>query len=486
MTRLTLAEFHPFEAAGRRFLYLVPSAAVFGLDQVSDAIIGALAESPRTAGELATLLAPQISEAEVQQALVELAGVRAIRPVEDGRRQSEAVEGGTGEGGGAKPPIKRIPLQTLVLNVTSKCNLACKYCYEYGEDRIAEAAANPQPRLMSEEVARQSVEFAFAEAGDNPNVHITFFGGETLLNFPVLQRTVAMAREQARALGKTVDFSLTTNATLLRPEIIEWLAREQVGVTISIDGGREQQDRFRVFHNGRGSYDVVLPKIRALLQQHRSRPIGARVTLTRQNLDVIPIYRHLIEEVGFWEVGFAPVTTSWQRDWAIEGSGYETMLEQFESLAAEFRDAALAGRHHGFSNVRDTLQEIHKGMSKAYPCGAGFGLLGVATDGDVALCHRFAGSPSHEIGSVFEGVNRERQDAFLERHHVDHKTECRTCWARPICAGGCYHEAHTRYGSTAEPNLHYCTWIRRWTDTCLRIYGELAERNPGWLARLAA
>lgn len=500
MNRLTLAEFHRFEAAGRRFLYLVPSAAVFGLDEVSDAIIGALAEGPRTAGELATLLAPRIPEAEVQQALVELAGVRAIRPVEEGRSESKRVEGGGGEretlfdslrppsttSDRAKSPIKRIPLQTLVLNVTSKCNLACKYCYEYGEDRIAEAAANPQPRLMSEEVARQSVEFAFAEAGDHPNVHITFFGGETLLNFPVLQGTVALAREQASARGKTVDFSLTTNATLLRPEIIEWLAREQVGVTISIDGGREQQDRFRVFHNGRGSYDVVLPKIRELLRLHRSRPIGARVTLTRQNLDVVPIYRHLIDEVGFWEVGFAPVTTSWQRDWAIEGSGYETMLEQFEILAAEFRDAALAGRHHGFSNVRDTLQEIHKGMSKAYPCGAGFGLLGVATDGDVALCHRFAGSPAHEIGSVFEGVNRERQDRFLEHHHVDHKTECRTCWARPICAGGCYHEAHTRYGSTAEPNLHYCTWIRRWTDTCLRIYGELAERNPGWLTRLAA
>jgi len=148
-----------------------------------------------------------------------------------------------------------------------------------------------------------------------------------------------------------------------------------------------------------------------------------------------------------------------------------------------FADAALAGRRHGFSNVRDTLEEIHKGMSKAYPCGAGLGLMGVATDGDVALCHRFAGSDEHKLGSVFDGVDHARQDDFLQKHHIANKTDCSTCWARPLCAGGCYHEAHTRYGSTVEPNLHYCNWIRAWTNTCLEIYGTLAERKPEYLAQ---
>jgi uncharacterized protein len=209
---------------------------------------------------------------------------------------------------------------------------------------------------------------------------------------------VLYARDRAAEIGKTVDFSLTTNATLLTEEIIDWLVENDVGVTVSIDGPKQSQDRFRVFHNGKGSYDVVLPRIKALLARHTRRPVGARVTLTKQNLEVVEIYRHLVEEVGFREVGFAPVTTSWTRDWAIEGSGYERMLDQFDTLAHEFRDATIAGRHHGFSNVRDTLQEIHKGMSKAYPCGAGFGLLGVATDGDVSLCHRFAGSKEHDAG----------------------------------------------------------------------------------------
>jgi uncharacterized protein len=471
--QLALREFHAFEAAGASYLYLVPSAAVFRLDETSRAVLDELTGGPRDAGEVVAALTGRLGAEAVRQAIAELVGAQAVGKL-------------NGRPAPAPPPApvpKRIPLQTLVLNVTSKCNLACKYCYEYGEDRVVESIETATPRFMTEATARQSVDFAFTEAGDNRVVHVTFFGGETLLNFKVLQSTVAYARTRAAELGKIADFSLTTNATLLRPEIIEWLIANQVGVTVSIDGPKEAQDRFRVFHNGAGSYEMIVPKIRELLQRHTARPIGARVTLTRQNLDVRGIFRHLTEEIGFREVGFAPVTTSQARDWAIEGEHYGTMLDQFEDLAGDFLAAALADRPHGFSNARDTLEEIHKGMSKAYPCGAGFGLLGVATDGDVSLCHRFAGSPGHEMGSVFTGVNRERQEQFLQDHHLDHKTDCRTCWARPICAGGCYHEAHTRYGDTREPNLHYCTWIRRWTDTCLRMYGELAERNPAFLAR---
>jgi uncharacterized protein len=159
------------------------------------------------------------------------------------------------------------------------------------------------------------------------------------------------------------------------------------------------------------------------------------------------------------------------------------MLAQFQELAEEFKTAALENRHHGFSNLNETLEEIHKGMSKAFPCGAGLGLVGVATDGDVALCHRFAGSDDHKIGSVQEGIDKTLQSRFLDMHHISHKTDCHTCWARPLCAGGCYHEANTRYGTTAAPNLHYCDWIRTWTDTCLRVYGEIAAENPDYLKR---
>ena len=475
---LARREFHEFDAAGQRFAYLVPSAAIFRLGPSAAAVLNALEAASLTREQLADRLADALAPGEVQDAIDELLTAHAIGP---------ALPPPASSNGHAKTAVdkpRRIPLQTLVLNVTSKCNLACTYCYEYGEDRIVPDTG--KPRFMDEKTARQSIDFMFGEAGPGRVVHLTFFGGETLLNFRMLKTALVYANERASALGKEVDVSLTTNATLLRDEVIDWLVENRVGVTVSIDGGKEQQDRFRVFSNGMGSYDVVLPKIRQLLERHRSRPIGARVTLTRQNLDVIGIYRHLTQEIGFQEVGFAPVTTSNNRDHAIRDEGFDRMLSQFQQLAYEFLDFTLENRHHGFSNVKDTLEEIHKGMSKAYPCGAGIGLLGVATDGDVGLCHRFAGSDEHRLGSVFDGIDREKQDGFLERHHIDHKTDCRTCWARPICAGGCYHEAHTRYGTTERPNLHYCDWIRSWTDTCLRVYGTLAERRPEILARFDA
>ncbi|HXV85162.1 MAG TPA: quinohemoprotein amine dehydrogenase maturation protein [Gemmatimonadales bacterium] len=472
MTLLGLREMHRFQAAGRPFVYLVPSAAVFQLDPLSVAVLDLLDTRVLSADQLAGWLAPRFSAADVRRTVAELGEVRAI---------------GSAEALPEPPPVELppegFPLTTMVLNVTSKCNLSCTYCYEYGEDRITAPAAAPMPPFMDEATARQSVEFMLRQAGTNPTAHLTFFGGETLMNLKVVKSTLAYARERGAALGKQVDFSITTNATLLKPDVIAWLADNDVAVTVSIDGPKDAQDEFRVFKNGKGSYDLVVPRIRELLQRHTSRPIGARVTLTRHNLDVQRIFRHLTQDIGFHEVGFAPVTTGATRDHAIEDEGFDLMLGQFDALAEEFLEHTLANRHHGFSNVKDTLEEIHKGVSKAYPCGAGLGLMGVATDGNVALCHRFAGSEAHTIGSVFHGVDRKKQTAFFERHHVANKTDCSVCWARPLCSGGCYHEAHTRYGDTARPNLHYCDWIRSWTNTCLRVYGELAVKNPQWLGR---
>jgi uncharacterized protein len=473
MTALHAREHHRFEAAGKPFVYLVASAAVFALDETAAAIMGTLDHRPQTRTELLTTLAAHHDPVDVEETLAELARVRAIG---ESTRRDEAP----------LPkifPLTPFPLTTMVLNVTNQCNLSCTYCYEYSEDKIVDTENGKKPKFMSEETARQSVEFMLKESGDNKVAHITFFGGETLLNFPVLQKTVAYALRRGAETGKQVDFSITTNGTLLKPEIIEFLAEHQIGVTISIDGPKEMQDKFRVFHNGTGSYDIVAPKIRELLDRHRSRPIGARVTLTSGTLDIKRIYRHLTEEMGFWEVGFAPATTSPSRAYGIAENGYDHMLAQFRELAFEFLEASVANRHHGFSNVKETLEEIHKGMNKPFPCGAGLGLMGVATDGDVALCHRFAGSDAHKLGTVADGIDRKAQHAFLETHHIANKTDCHTCWARPICAGGCYHEAHTRYGETTRPNLHYCDWIRGWTDVCLQVYGELSERNPAYLAQ---
>lgn len=440
-------EFHSFEAAGRRFLYM-PSGAVFELDDAAAEYLDGTANSIP-----ADLFA-------------ELCGARVM--VQDGAASEPPQEAPAA-----------FPLQTVVLNLTNQCNLACQYCYEFGADRVS--TPEGKPKFMDFATARTAVDMLLEQSPGRNAVHITFFGGETLMNFSLLKQVVEYAATRASKQERSLDFSLTTNATLLTPAIIDFLTEHRIGVTVSIDGPREFNDQLRVFANGRGSYDVIEPKVRALLERHRTRPIAARVTLTSGVTDVARIYRHLKDDLGFHEVGFAPVTTSPNRLYAINERGMDGVLAQFRALAAEYLEFALEGRHHGFSNVSDTLAELHQGVNKSHPCGAGLGLVGVGPSGDIAPCHRFVDSDAHALGHVSTGIDRSRLADFLRRGHIQSKYECHTCWARPLCAGGCHHEAFVHYGDTGHPNLHYCDWIREWTDVCLHIYGTLAVRNPGFL-----
>ena len=237
---LALREFHPFEAFGALFLYMVPSAGVFRMDEVGSAILDALAGGPRGLDTVVEELSGLYEVDRVLENIEELTEIRAIG----------APDAPVDQVPNDLPPAD-FPLNTMVLNVTNKCNLACTYCYEYGEDKIVDTRYGQQPKFMSEDTAEESVEFLLAESRAQPVAHLTFFGGETLLNFPVLQKTVAYARRRAAEEGKRIEFSLTTNATLLKPDVIQWLADSQIGVTVSIDGPKAVQDGLRVFHNGR-------------------------------------------------------------------------------------------------------------------------------------------------------------------------------------------------------------------------------------------
>ena len=425
MSLLHLGEHHAFEAAGRRYLYLVPSAAVFALDAPATALIDALDTGPLSRDDLIGRVAPRFPETDLGDLLTELEQVRAVRAVDTPPPEMPKII-----------PLTPFPLTTAVLNVTNQCNLSCAYCYEYSEDKIVDTTNGKQPKFMTDETARQSIDLLFRESADIAVVHVSFFGGETLMNYPVLSRAVPYARAQAEAHGKRVEFNLTTNATLLTGEMIGFLAEHDISVTVSIDGPREMQNKFRVFHDGKGSYDVLLPRVRELLRRHRSRPIGARVTLTSQVSDVLAILSSSDRgdrvpggrvRAGHHLAGPRPCP----RWLGVRSDG-----DAVRGARRRVPRGGGAGRHHGFSNVSETLEEIHKGVSKAYPCGAGLGLMGVATGGDVALCHRFAGSDEHKLGSVTEGIDRAAQHAFLERHHLANKTDCHTCWARPLCSAG--------------------------------------------------
>ena len=460
-------EYHSFSARNRRFLYLVPAGAIFELDGAAEMLLDRLAEGEATEEQLVADFAGRgFRAAEAQELISELYQSRVI--VSDSLPPEPMQEA----------PAD-FPLQTLVLNLTNQCNLSCQYCYEFGEDKVA--TPEGKPKFMDYETAQASVDFLLGQSAGRRTVHVTFFGGETLMNFPLLKKVVTYANERAALQGRSVDFSLTTNATLLTPAIIEFLSENRIGVTVSMDGPPELHDKLRVFANGKGSYDIIAPRVRALIENHRTRPITARVTLTNGVTDVVKIFRHLKNDLGFHEVGFAPVTTSPDRLYAINASGMDDVLAQFHVLADEYLEYALRGEMHGFSNVSDTLSELCQGVNKSHPCGAALGLVGVGPSGDIAPCHRFVDSDTHALGHISTGIDREKQKDFLQRGHINSKYDCHTCWARPLCAGGCHHEAYVRYGDTGHPNLHYCDWIRNWTDTCLQIYGAISAHNPEFL-----
>jgi uncharacterized protein len=467
VTMYSLGEFHRFKGAGQEFLYLVPSGGIVALDGMTSEILQQLEQTPLSGEDLIGRLSSDgYSSSEVEECIHELREVKAIR---NGQKEYAKSE----------PLPESFPLQTIVLNVTNQCNLSCQYCYEFGEDKVA--TPEGKPKFMAWETAKSSVDYLFAESQGRKSVHITFFGGETLMNFPLLKQVVAYARARAQELKVNIDFSLTTNATLLSPSIIEYLAENAIGVTVSMDGPKEMQDKFRVFSNGRGSYDIIKLKVQNLFAKHRTRPIAARVTMTSGAMDVKKIYQHLKHELGFYEVGFAPVTTSPDRLYSINEPGMDSVLEQFSALADEYLEFALRGEHHGFSNVSDTLSELHQGVNKSLPCGAGLGMVGVGPSGDIAPCHRFVDADQHVLGNVTTGIDKEKQSDFLTRGNIDTKYDCHECWARPLCAGGCHHEAFVRYGDTGHANLHYCDWIRGWTDKCLQVYGAIAAQNPSFL-----
>lgn len=453
-----------YRAAGsarRRVLLHVPTTSVFELDRVSSDVLDFIEASESiVAAALKTRFDGLYAPGEVCDALSDFIALGVVAP-------------GHKEYAIAPRPVTRTPLNTLVLTLTTGCNLGCSYCYR--EDLATPQAA----RLMPRETALQAIDLLLRQAGDQPRVAIVFFGGEPLTRFGEIRALTEAALARAQALGKRVDFSLTTNATLLDAAMIEFFRAHRFGIAVSIDGDQVEHDRRRITIRGKGTYQLVAANLRRLLKAGLERPVGARVTLTRGSADVASIYRHLHEELGFKEIGFAPVTAAGDSPLGLDAAEMRRVLDDMMALGRAYVDNARRGQPHGFSNMEHLMLDLWRGTRKTLPCGAGVGLLAAATDGTLSLCHRFTGTEVGSFGDVVNGIDQQGLGRFVDAAQAGHAA-CRECPARGICAGGCYHEAYVRGGDPLAPTFGQCEFVRAWLEFGLASYGEIAFANPGY------
>lgn len=458
---------HDVSVEGRRVLFHIPTTGLFDLDAIGSAVMDMFREQEWvSSADLRRRFDGHYTAEQIQEVIEEFLTLDILHENNFVMRPDFP-----------KLNITDFPLSTVVLNVTTGCNLSCTYCYKEDLDKPSEA------RWMEYETAVKSIDLLFKEANSRDQVNVVFFGGEPLSNLSLIRQVVDYAETKGATEGKRVDFSLTTNATLLTPEIVDYLDAHRFGISVSIDGPKSYHDLRRKSVGGKGTYDVVSEKARMLLARYKSRPVGARVTMTAGVTDVVAIHEHLKYDLGFAEVGFAPVTSGDTEIFNLSGPELVEVFTGLKALGVSYLEAALAGHNNGFSNMHQLMTDLYEGTKKALPCGAGVGLLAVDHEGGLNLCHRFTGSDVPTYGDVTAGIDKAGLGAFLEKAVDRADTGCATCRIRNLCAGGCYHESYARYGDPTHPTYHYCDLMRDWVDFGIHVYSTLMERNPGYFDR---
>jgi uncharacterized protein len=432
--RSPAAELRVFQTSQGAHLFVVDGSRVYDIDPATAARIAAIcAEGPDGAldGSLAASLGL-------------LDGARRI------------------DGAALRPP----PLRSMSLNVAQSCNMGCGYCYaDFGR-------FGGSPRRMERDVAEAAIDRLIAESEPGACVVLGFMGGEPLLNRPLVHHAAHYGAEAARRAGRSMRFSITTNATLMSAEDAALFHRFPFAVQVSIDGSREQNDAARPMNSGASSYDRVIEALRLMAEVGRPRHLAARVTVTPATGNLLPILDHLIA-LGFDDVGFAPVTVSPDPAHALGTGQFGSFLDRMIACGRKALAELAAGRPYPFANFATALAEIHRGSHRPYPCGAGAAYLSAGADGGLFACHRLVDDAAFAMGDVVRGSDLEARAAHLARTHVDRAEPCRACWARYLCGGGCHHEV-SRRGRVG------CDYIRGWLEFCLAAYVELMAARPDY------
>ncbi|MBE6547158.1 MAG: thioether cross-link-forming SCIFF peptide maturase [Ruminococcaceae bacterium] len=361
-------------------------------------------------------------------------------------------------------------VKALCLHIAHTCNLNCSYCFasqgKYHGDRA----------VMSFEVGKQALDFLIEHSGSRRNLEVDFFGGEPLMNFQVVKDLVAYARERERETGKNFRFTLTTNGLLIDDDVIEFANRECANVVLSLDGRKEIHDRFRVDYAGKGSWERIVPKFQRLVEARGHKNYYMRGTFTHANPDFLKDIEEMLS-LGFTELSMEPVVCAPDDPSALTEEDLPIVLEQYEKLAELMRKRHREGKPFTFYHYMIDLKGgpcIYKRISG---CGSGTEYMAVTPWGDLYPCHQFVGEERFKLGNIWDGVdNTEIQDEFFACN-VYTRPECKECWAKLYCSGGCAANAYHATGAVTGVYEYGCRLFRKRMECAIML--EAAKTLDG-------
>ena len=326
-------------------------------------------------------------------------------------------------------------VKALCLHMAHDCNLKCEYCF------ASQGNFNGEKCLMPLSVGKRALEFLCENSGKRVNLEVDFFGGEPLMNFRVVKELVKYGREVLEPkYNKNFRFTITTNGVLLNDDIIDFINENMSNVVLSLDGRKSVNDKMRKTLTDKGSYDIIVPKFKKLVEKRGDKDYYIRGTFTNQNLDFSEDILNFYNE-GFEKVSVEPVVTDPNEYYAIREEHLDKVLKEYEKFSKEYLDILKKDDKFLFFHFMIDLSQGPCIIKKCSGCGAGNEYMAVTPQGDLYPCHQFVGEEQFKLGDVFEGVkNTELRDEF-KFTNVFTKDDCKYCWARFYCSGGCHANA---------------------------------------------
>mgnify|MGYP000719784921 CR=1 FL=1 len=359
-------------------------------------------------------------------------------------------------------------IKALCLHIAHTCNLNCSYCFasqgKYHGDRA----------LMTFEVGKQAFDFLIANSGTRKNLEVDFFGGEPLMNFEVVKQLVAYARSIEKEKGKNFRFTLTTNGVLLDDDVTDFLNREMNNVVLSLDGRKEVHDHFRRDYAGNGSYDRIVPNFQRFVEKRGGKGYYVRGTYTHENTDFTNDILHMAD-LGFRELSMEPVVCPPGDPYALTEDDLPVLMEQYEKLSLEMLRREKKGEGFTFYHYMLDLKNGPCIYKRITGCGSGTEYMAVTPWGELFPCHQFVGDPKYSLGNIWNGVtNKAVQDEFRHCNAYARK-ECKDCWARLYCSGGCAANAYHATGSISGVYEYGCELFKKRIECAVMMQVARAE-----------